>query len=169
MNTGRDGNSGVRAAALGALERYLAGERAQGPALEGGTVLPTRRREELVEHAASAWRIARPRAELVYDVAVECGLDPPFAFELVRSEVAVCGGPSERSVPPRETVLEGPPEWITPAEVREAETTEDVERERRLRLSFRRVRGYLEQSESAAAALGAFVEDPDVWACGYLI
>lgn len=114
--------------------------------------------------------LSRLHAELVYDIAVEEGLDPVFAFELVASDIAVCDAPpAEDEDNARETIVEALPEWISPAGVSEPLATEDVVRERRLRVSFRRLRGELERWPTAEEAIAAFASAPDVGDCGYLL
>lgn len=159
-----------REAVLEALARFrtvLEGEESS-LVTPAGEPLTSRRREDLVEQAAERTRLTRAHAELVYDIAAEEGLEPAFAFELVRSGVAVCEAPSG-PVPPRDTKIEGAPEWIAPAAVSEPVATEDVVRERRMRSSFRRLRGHLERCATPEEAIVAFCAEPDVGECGYLL
>lgn len=128
-----------------------------------------RRRQELVTRAVDEDEIPRVLAELIYEIAVEEGLEPAFAYELVYSGIAVCGPPPAAPVPPEDTSIEGAPEWIAPGLLSEPHPTEDLVRERRLRLSFRRLRGCLERTELLEMALDDFLADPDVGDCGYLI
>lgn len=102
-------------------------------------------------------------AELLYDVAREEGVDPGLAYEVVRSGLGV--------VPPKEGVSNAPmqretdkyvPEWLAPAL-----PTDEVLRERMLRLSFLRLRALLNRHESVEEALRAFVQEPDVAYMGY--
>jgi hypothetical protein len=48
-----------------------------------------RRREELLERAESEQDMDREIAELVYELALDEGLEPAFAFELVRCGIGV--------------------------------------------------------------------------------
>lgn len=118
-----------------------------------------RRRIELVEKAVEEGWMDREMAGEVYDVAREEGLEPAFAFELVRCGVAVCG-PEE--APEAPTVEKGRPAWLE-----EPVPEEEALHERRLRMSFRRLRHLLEEKGSPEEALIAFAEEPDVDTCGY--
>lgn len=159
-----------RRAVLDALERFRAALEGDGGIVRpaGGEPLTSRRREDLVEQAVERTYLTRAHAELIYDIAADEGLEPAFAFELVRSGVAVCEPPRGR-VPPRDTSVEGAPEWIAPAAVSEPLPTEDLVRERRMRSSFRRLRGHLERCETPEDAIEAFCAEPDVSDCGYLL
>lgn len=129
----------------------------------------SRRREDLVTRAVEISGLTRAQAELIHDIASAEGLDPAFAFELVRSRVAVCDTQPESPAPPDDTLIEGAPEWLAPSQVTEPLPTEDVVRERRLRLSFRRLRGHLERHATVESAIEAFGAEPDVGDCGYLL
>ncbi|HEX7051684.1 MAG TPA: hypothetical protein VF188_15880 [Longimicrobiales bacterium] len=119
-----------------------------------------RRRIELIERAVHEGWISAEEAAEVYDVAREEGLEPAFAFELVRCGVAVC---EPEEVPPEAPeVLKGQPEWLE-SPVRPGAAV----RERRLRMSFRRLRGLLERYGTPEEALTAFAQEPDVDTCGY--
>jgi hypothetical protein len=128
----------------------------------------SRRREELVSSAVESGDFTRFLAERVYDIADEEGLEPAFAYELVRSQVAVCGPQPGEPVTSDDTLVEGTPEWIAP-EAAMPRVTVELVRERRLRMSFRRLRSHLETCETAEDALAAFVAEPDVGDCGYLL
>ena len=161
---------------LGALARYreAAGRGADdllvaAPAIDMERAAASRRREDLVRRAVAQGDFGRAQAERIHDVAREEGLEPAFAFELVRSRVAVCDAPPDVPVPPEGTSLAGVPEWIAPSAVSEPLPTEAVVRERRLRLSFRRLRGHLERSGTAEEAILSFLAEPDVGECGYLL
>lgn len=102
-------------------------------------------------------------AEMLYDVAVEEGLDPALGYELVRCGLGV--------VPPSDGVANAPsqpttdkytPEWLYPAV-----PPDDVLRERMLRLSFRRLRALLETHEDPEQAVRAFAREPDVGHYGF--
>jgi hypothetical protein len=152
---------GQRGAGIDALLRA-----ADRPDAEGAA----RRREEVVSGAVRRMGLARVHAELIHDVAEEEGLEPIFAFELVRSGIAVCGAVPATPAPPDDTrVVEGTPEWVAPPDPAETRPTVELIRERRLRMSFRRLRGHLERVDSAEAAIAGFVAEPDVGDCGYLI
>ena len=113
----------------------------------------------MVEDAVHEAGMDRELAEEVYDVAREEGVEPAFAFELVRCGVAVCG-PEEP--PAAESIVTGRPAWLEPA-IPSAEAT----RERRLRNSFRRLRSLLERHETPEEALIEFAREPDVQECDY--
>lgn len=119
-----------------------------------------RRRIELIERATEEEWMDREMAEEVYDIAREEGLEPAFAFELVRCGVAVCE--PEGPEPIATTSVKGRPEWLS-----QPVPTEEATRERRLRMSFRRLRSFLEEYETPEEALIAFAQEPDVRACGY--
>lgn len=164
----------ARAALLRALERFRnqPGRSADVAALLiavdrlelGGAA---RRREELVSAAVAEGELTRLQAERVHDIAAEEGLEPAFAFELVRSRVAVCD-PLPHAPTPDDTLVEGAPEWIALAGAEPVLSTELVS-ERRMRMSFRRLRGCLERCPTAEEGLAAFVSQPDVDDCGYLL
>jgi hypothetical protein len=101
---------------------------------------------------------------MMYDIAVEEGLDPMLAFELVRSGLGVAP-PADGidNSPSQPTTDKYTPGWL----MQPASPTDDMLRERMLRLSFRRVRGLLEAHADPADALRAFAREPDVGAFGY--
>jgi hypothetical protein len=103
-------------------------------------------------------------AEMLYDVAREEGLDPLLAFELVRSGLGVLPPPDGVDNAPGQPVTDKyRPEWLeSPVD------PDTLLRERTLRLSFRRLRGLLqEHTGDAAAAFRAFAREPDVGPVGY--
>ena len=122
----------------------------------------SRRREHLIEKALQAG-ISPEFADEIYDVAEEEKIDPAIAFEIVLSGRGV----RELAEPVTETweevQVEAPPAWITP----EAPQPTDAARERRLRLTFRRVRSLLESESSTDAALHKFEQQPDVGPINY--
>ena len=120
------------------------------------------RRAELMEEAERTGMPAE-LAELLYDVAREEGVDPGLGYELVRSGLGVC--PPEGGVtnaPSQSTSDKYVPEWLAPPL-----PTDDVLRERMLRLSFRRLRSLLEEHEQVDDAFRAFAREPDVGHMGY--
>lgn len=125
-----------------------------------------RRQAELVEQFTRDTGAGRDDAEDIYRVAREEGLEPAFAFELVRCGVAVRG--PDDAVP---TEIKGDtalaqgsvPEWVAGPPSDE----EEARRERRLRTSFRRLRRLLTEHPEPEDALVAFLEEPDVHADGY--
>lgn len=161
-----------RNAVLLALERFRAVLEGDGTILIQAGVdesLASRRREDMIGRTVDQTGMNRLHAELIFDIAVDEGLDPAFAFELVRSGVAVCDAPRDAPVPVDDTLLEGAPEWIAPEAVSEPLPTEDLVRERRMRTSFRRLHGHLERCATPEEAIEAFCAEPDVGVCGYLL
>lgn len=121
-----------------------------------------RRRMDVVDEAHDAG-MSPELAEMVYDVAREEGLDPALAYELVRSGLGVA--------PPPEGVTTGDdqptsdkyyPTWLLPANA-----TDDILRERMLRMSFRRMRAKLEEHDRPDEAFRAYAREPDVGLYGY--
>jgi hypothetical protein len=123
----------------------------------------SRRRIDVIQESVAVG-MSDELAEMLYDVAWDEGLDPALAFELVRSGMGV--------LPPDEGIANAPdfpttdkyrPEWLEPPVDPDA-----VLRERTLRLSFRRLRGLLEQHTGGAGeAFRAFAREPDVGPVGY--
>lgn len=159
-----------RRAALRALEQY----RERPRAVEAGKgveclidraaqvedeAMRHRRRNELVEEAEEAG-IPHTFAEEVYDVARQEGVEPAFAFELVRCRVGVRELEDDEAEPP--ATDPGRPDWVG-----EAPSPDAARRERRLRASFRRLRALLEGCDTAEEALTNFAKQPDVGEYGY--
>ena len=119
-----------------------------------------RRRASILSTAAEAG-IATETAELMYDVALEEGLDPALALDLVKSGMAV-EPPAEADIPDAPTADRYLPTWLFPASSRE-----QLDRERLLRLSFRRLRGLVESEGDVEAAFQRFAAEPDVRRHGY--
>jgi hypothetical protein len=114
-----------------------------------------RRREELVRRATADGLLEREQADEVYDLAADESVDAGYALALVRSGYLVRElVPPE---PPEETMQQDAPPWVgeTPA-------TDEVVRERRLRASLRRLRQMLERCDGPAAAVDAYLAEPDV-------
>lgn len=159
-------------AALGALERYRREADADGTAagclLEGVRRLEAdrlgRRRAELVGRAVREGGLEWSDAEQVYAVSEEEGLDPAFAFQLVRCGVGV-RWPGDAPLAATTLDAEVPPEWVAPPAT--TPPPESARREWRLRASFRRLRRLLEERKTPEDALLAFVDEPDVDASGY--
>jgi hypothetical protein len=122
----------------------------------------TSRRAEIMREAEEA-DMPMPLAELLYDIARDEGLDPALGFDLVRCGLGVLPPPEGLSNAPSEpTTDKYLPEWMFPPT-----PTDDVLRERMLRLSFRRLRHFLESEGDVRRALGAFASEPDVGHFGY--
>lgn len=121
-----------------------------------------RRRIEIMEDAERE-EMPTELAGLLYDVALDEGLEPGIAFELVRSGLGVIPPPEGVSnasdAPAVDKYL---PAWMFPAE-----PTDRLLRERMLRVSFRRLRTILEEEPDPAAALSRFANEPDVGHYGY--
>lgn len=119
-----------------------------------------RRRIELVERAVDEGGLERELAEEAYDLAREEGLEPAFGLEIVRCGLGVCEPPDSELE--ATSAVKGHPEWLVPP-VPAAE----ADRERRLRMSFRRLRHLLEERPSPEEALRAFAAEPDVVECEF--
>ena len=121
-----------------------------------------RRRMDVVEEA-QAEGMSPELAEMMYDVAAEEGLDPVLAYELVRSGLGVAppaGGVANANEQPASDKYY--PTWLLPAS-----PTDDVLRERMLRLSFRRLRSLLETHADPAEAFRLYAREPDVGVYGF--
>lgn len=129
-------------------------ERAAAVDAQGG---PERRHEPLMERS-QAWGLERSEAEDVYALAEEEGLEPELGLLLVASGLGVGElAPVERD-PEGSGIQQAPPEWVSAGEVPGAV----AQRERRLRVSFRRLRACYEATGSAAEAVHRFAAEPDV-------
>jgi len=121
-----------------------------------------RRRSEIMEEAEEIG-MSNELVELLYDVALEEGIDPAVGFDLVRSGLGVA--------PPADGVSNAPdhpmvdkylPPWMFPAQ-----PTDQMLRERMLRISFRRLRSMLQEEENVEDAFQRFANEPDVGHFGY--
>lgn len=114
-----------------------------------------RRRESVVDASVAAGLDA-DTAELMFDIALEEGLDPTLALELIRSRLAVDppDGADVSETPVTDRYL---PTWLFPSS-----PPGRLERERQLRFSFRRLRGFLESEGDVEAAFQRFAAEPDV-------
>ena len=122
----------------------------------------SRRRIDIIGECVSIG-MADELAEMLYDVAYEEGLDPALAYELVRSGLGVAPPPdgiaNAETQPATDKYY---PNWLLPAV-----PTDDVLRERMLRMSFRRMRGKLEEHERPDEAFRAYAREPDVGLFGF--
>jgi hypothetical protein len=121
-----------------------------------------RRRMDVVEEAQEEG-MSPELAEMMYDVAAEEGLDPALAYELVRSGLGVAppaGGVANAADQPASDKYY--PTWLLPAS-----PTDDVLRERMLRLSFRRLRSLLETHADPDEAFRLYAREPDVGVYGF--
>lgn len=134
------------------------------PRAEGERLQPEleRRRVDILNDAEEAG-MSLELAELLYDIALEEGLDPSLGYELVRTGLGVA--------PPAEGISNAPdspvidkylPTWMFPAE-----PTDRLLRERMLRVSFRRLRSMLEEESDVEEAFRRFASSPDVGHHGY--
>jgi hypothetical protein len=127
-----------------------------------GDVELERRRCEIMDDARELG-MPDELAALIDDIAREEGLDPSLGLELVRTGLGVA--------PPAEGVSNAPaattadrylPAWMFPAAA-----PDDLLRERMLRTSFRRLRGFLEEHREIDEAFRHFATEPDVGHHGY--
>ena len=121
-----------------------------------------RRRMYVIEEA-QAEGMSPELAEMMYDVAAEEGLDPALAYELVCSGLGVAppaGGVANAGDQPASDKYY--PTWLLPAS-----PTDDILRERMLRLSFRRLRALLEVHVDPAEAFRLYAREPDVGVYGF--
>lgn len=148
-------------------EREAASRTGEHCLSEGIAALPAagsieRRHEQVMEWAvaggsAAGGSLDRAYAERVVLLAEEEALEPVYALLLVR-----CGIGVRELEPPGEenddlATQPTAPDWVEPGTV-----GLDIALERRLRASFRRFRARLEASETAEAAVRAFLAEPDV-------
>jgi hypothetical protein len=119
-----------------------------------------RRHEALMEWAVTELDLNREYAEQVYALAEEENLEPVHALLLVHCGVGV----QELETPEQDSDeaahQAAPPDWVEAEQVEFA----DVALERRLRATFRRWRTKLEEAGSPAAAVDAFLAEPDIGA-----
>jgi hypothetical protein len=95
-----------------------------------------------------------------YDLAIEEGLDPVLALELVGCGIAVV------ELAPKQPLDEAhsmTPDFVEPV----MEPLPDIIRERRMRQTFRRMRSALEASSDLGTAIDRFAAEPDVAAFDY--
>jgi hypothetical protein len=120
-----------------------------------------RRRAELVHAAHEEAGVEPALAGVAYDLAVAEGLDPLLGVELVRAGVGIREFAGDEDTDAPATGAEGP-NWTEPPPA-----SQQARRERRLREAFRRLRSRIEEAGDPAAALRAFVAEPDIDATGY--
>lgn len=124
--------------------------------IPGETNAESRRREELIARVLDAGH-SREYADQIYDVATEEDCDPALAIEVVLAGVGVRDLMPSELDSWEETQVEAPPQWIE-----EPPAPEEADRERHMRITFRRLRSLSEQHGTAAATIEAFVREPDV-------
>ena len=121
-----------------------------------------RRRMDVIEEAQEEG-MSPELAEMMYDVAAEEGLDPVLAYELVRSGLGVAPPPEGMANAAEQPASDKYyPTWLLPAS-----PTDDVLRERMLRVSFRRLRALLEVHADPAEAFRLYAREPDVGLYGF--
>jgi hypothetical protein len=118
------------------------------------------RRSNLLERSQKRSGAPLHVLDRAYDLAIEEGLDPVLALELVGCGVAVI------ELAPKEQLDEShslTPDFVDPI----TEPLPDIIRERRMRMTFRRMRAALEASDDLLAAIDHFAAEPDVGAFDY--
>jgi hypothetical protein len=121
------------------------------------------RRRSAIMAEAKADGMPHDLAELLYDVAYEEGLDPALAFELVRTGLGVAPPPEGLASASEEPMVDKYlPAWMFPAT-----PTDNLLRERMLRVSFRRLRSFLEANDDVDDAFRRFAAEPDVGHYGF--
>jgi hypothetical protein len=116
-----------------------------------------RRREALMEWAEHDLGLDRAYTEQIYKLAEEEELEPILAFQLIRSGLGV----RELEAPEQdmdEATQQSPPEWVA----EDAVELDDIALERGLRATFRRLRSHMDDHASPAAAVTAFLDEPDI-------
>jgi len=121
-----------------------------------------RRRSEIMDEAEEVG-MSCELVELLYDVALEEGIDPAIGFDLVRSGLGVAPPADGVSNAPDQPMMDKYlPPWMFPAQ-----PTDQMLRERMLRMSFRRLRAMLQEEEKVEDAFLRFANEPDVGHFGY--
>ncbi len=115
------------------------------------------RHMELITEVQSRSQVPLTVLERAYDIAQETGLEPALALEMVGCGVCVVELEEPLAVAD-ETHSSNPPDWVTPP----LEPNDVLILERRLRLTFRRLRTLLEQVGDLQGALNEFGRQPDV-------
>lgn len=119
-----------------------------------------RRREELLEKAVEEGHVSREVAEEAYELALEEGIEPAFALEIVRARVAIDRpGEPEADVPAMQPTQ---PEWIE-----DPPPPAVAHRERVMRETFRRLRRLFEQYPDPKDAFRALAGADDFRAFDY--
>jgi hypothetical protein len=115
------------------------------------------RHADMVAGVEARTHVPRTVLERAYDLAREAGLDPALALELVGCGVSVVELDPEPTVA-EEAHSSNPPDWVAPP----AAPVDVLVLERRLRLTFRRLRTLLEREDDLNAAIEKFAREPDV-------
>lgn len=114
-----------------------------------------RRREELLESVAEESHVSREVAEQAYEIALDEGLEPAFALEIVRAGVAIERPAEQEADAP--AVQPTRPEWIE-----DPPPPEVAHRERVMRETFRRLRGLFEDHPDPKDAFRALARAEDL-------
>lgn len=117
------------------------------------------RRDALVERAEELG-LGRLAAEQAYDLATEESLKPAWGIAVMIEGVSV--EPFSGAAPDVDASERAEPEWVDAPPL-----PGDAERERRLRLTFRRIRSRFEEAVDPESALDALSQDPDFEAYDY--
>jgi hypothetical protein len=120
-----------------------------------------RRREHLLEGVAQRSGVRTTVLGTAYDLAMEEGLDPVLALEVIGCGVGVLDLPAPEPV--EDMHSSAPPAWVAPP----LEPPDELVLERRMRLTFRRMRGCLERGRDLQVAILSFCAAPDVGAYSY--
>jgi hypothetical protein len=114
--------------------------------------------------AAHESRGAAPRQvlELAYEISQEEGIDPALGLEVISCRVGVLELEPPTGATTEETHTLTPPEWVAPAEAPAIMAIE-----RRIRMTFRRMRAALERHDDPTTAIESFGNEPDIGACDY--
>jgi hypothetical protein len=116
-----------------------------------------RRHADLMETHEARAVASRAVLEMAYELAQEEGVDPALALELVSCRVAVLELEPPTGASTEESHSLVAPEWVAPAD---APLTMAIER--RMRMTFRRVRADLEKHDQVIEAIDAFTAETDV-------
>ncbi|MEX1182303.1 MAG: hypothetical protein WEF86_03650 [Gemmatimonadota bacterium] len=117
-----------------------------------------RRHEALMEWAETELQLDRGYAEQVYTLAEEEELEPVYGFLLIRCGIGVTELEPPDGRDEEESSQQAPPGWVG----QETVELDNVGLERRLRSSFRRMRGHLERAATSREAVASFLAEPDV-------
>lgn len=105
---------------------------------------------------------SREYADRIFDLAVEEHLDPAVAFDVVLARLGVRELAEAQPDNWAETQVGAPTAWIEPAT-----PPAEADRERQMRLTFRRLRSLVDQHGSTENALATFKREPDVGTVEY--
>lgn len=115
-----------------------------------------RRHPQLMDWAAENG-VSRELAEWAFELAKEEDLEPALGLAMVVSGVGVIELEPPTPISEEDTRTLTPPEWVGPA----TEPPAQVENERRMRNTFRRLRGEIARGD-LVRAFERLLDDPDV-------